>query len=53
MYFPVFIIRLTLKNRYDISLTFLGEVLIFFSRREQVKSTKKLKLSQISLFSDP
>jgi hypothetical protein len=29
MYFPAFIIRLTLKNRYDISLSFLEEVLNF------------------------
>ena len=27
--FPAFLIRLTLKNRYDISLTFLEEILFF------------------------
>jgi len=52
MYFPAFIIRLTLKNRYDISLTFLGELLIFSPGGGQANSQKKLEISQFNLFSD-
>lgn len=52
MYFPPFIIHLTLKNCYDISLTFLGEMLIFFSWYDPTDSPKQLEASQFNLFSD-
>ncbi len=53
MYFPAFIIHLTLKNRYDISLLFLKEMLFFFSWRDQADSPKESEASQLYLFSDP